>query len=134
MFCKKCGEKIVDGGKFCPACGTPAEQSNGEYVEEITETSIAVNEKQEENKMYEHPGEEETEKLFATVSTWCFLGYRILAMIPVLGWIFMLVIAFDENKNKANFARSYFLGLIIQILILILFYSSITGFLWGILN
>ena len=21
MFCKKCGEKIIDGAKFCPKCG-----------------------------------------------------------------------------------------------------------------
>ena len=26
MYCKKCGSKIVEGAKFCPKCGAPADQ------------------------------------------------------------------------------------------------------------
>lgn len=30
MFCEKCGTRIQDGVKFCPACGSPAQQGAGQ--------------------------------------------------------------------------------------------------------
>ncbi|MBS4913148.1 MAG: DUF805 domain-containing protein [Veillonella sp.] len=29
MFCKKCGEQLKEGAKFCAVCGTPVQQTNG---------------------------------------------------------------------------------------------------------
>ena len=29
MFCKKCGTKLADGAKFCPACGAASSQAGG---------------------------------------------------------------------------------------------------------
>lgn len=29
MFCKKCGKKLADGAKFCPACGAASSQAGG---------------------------------------------------------------------------------------------------------
>ena len=40
---------------------------------------------------------------------WGYFGYQILFMIPVIGFICLLVFAFGgSNKNVKNYARSFF--------------------------
>lgn len=68
---------------------------------------------------------EEIEKLpsqYRPLSAWAYFGYNILFTIPIIGWIFLIVFAFDSsNINRRSYARSYFCTAIIIIILQALF-------------
>ena len=53
------------------------------------------------------------------VSPWSYFGHGILYSIPVLGFIILLVQALGSasNVNIRNYARSYFCGLVLVLII-----------------
>ena len=51
---------------------------------------------------------------YKPLSPWAYFGYQLLFTIPLIGFIFLLVFAFNnDNINRRNFARSYFCSLIL---------------------
>ncbi len=53
------------------------------------------------------------------ISMWGYFGYSILFNIPVVGFIFLIIFAIGaKNVNKKNFARSYFCGIILALIII----------------
>lgn len=47
------------------------------------------------------------------ISSWGYLGYRILFNLPFIGWVVALVMAIGAtNVNVRNFARSQFIVLL----------------------
>lgn len=59
---------------------------------------------------------------YRVLSPWAYFGYSILFAIPLIGFILAIVFAFDNsNLNRRNFARSYFCGLLIAVILIILF-------------
>ena len=63
-------------------------------------------------KTYNVPAE------YTPISMWGYFGYSILFNIPVVGFVFILIFAIGSKKvNKKNFARSYFCGLILALII-----------------
>ncbi len=59
---------------------------------------------------------------YRVLSPWAYFGYSILFAIPLVGFICAIVFAFDNsNLNRRSFARSYFCGLIIAVVLIILF-------------
>ena len=53
------------------------------------------------------------------ISMWGYFGLQILFALPLVGWIFAIVLSFaSPNVNIRNFARSYFCGLILVLLLL----------------
>lgn len=76
-------------------------------------------------------------EMYRPVSPWGYFGYTLLFSIPLIGFIFMLVFAFDDsNINRRNFARSYFC--VLAILLILIAALAVTGvatsFLQTILN
>ena len=132
MFCSKCGNEVKEEIRFCPKCGNPvknASQNNVEKIETTGQTASAPREAVGKNPyaISQSANDLDGEPV---VSTWSFLGYRILELIPFVGFIVMIVFAVDKSKKiRANYARAYFLIFVIQILLIVLFYSSIVGFL-----
>ena len=65
---------------------------------------------------------------YKPLSPWAYFGYQLLFTIPLIGFIFLLVFAFNnDNINRRNFARSYFcfsIIVIIFIAIIFLLYGS----------
>ncbi|MEG1384510.1 MAG: hypothetical protein RSD08_04335 [Oscillospiraceae bacterium] len=48
------------------------------------------------------------------VRPWGYVGYFLLFSIPIVGLIFLIVFAFsDKNRNRRNFARGYFVYMLI---------------------
>ena len=48
------------------------------------------------------------------ISMWGYFGLQILFALPVVGWVFAIVLSFaSPNVNVRNFSRSYFCVLII---------------------
>ena len=67
---------------------------------------------------------------YKPVSSWGYVGYEILFMIPIIGFIFQIVFAFSKkNLNRRNFARSFFcwylLAAIVGLLALLLLFVLI---------
>lgn len=59
---------------------------------------------------------------YRVLSAWSYFGYNLLFSIPLIGFICAIIFAFDDtNLNRRNFARSYFCGLLIAIIVLIVF-------------
>lgn len=67
------------------------------------------------------------ESSFRPLSPWAYFGYSILFVIPVIGWIFLIVLSFNgENINRRNFARSFWcLLIVLAIVYTILLFSGI---------
>ena len=46
---------------------------------------------------------------YRPLSAWAYFGYQILFSIPVIGFICLIIFAFNnDNINRKNFARSFF--------------------------
>ena len=56
---------------------------------------------------------------YRPLSAWAYLGYNILFAIPLVGFIMLIVFAFDSsNINRRNYARSFFCAYLVAIIIL----------------
>lgn len=59
---------------------------------------------------------------YRVLSPWAYFGYSILFAIPLIGFVLAIVFAFDNsNLNRRSFARSYFCGLLIAVILIVLF-------------
>ena len=68
------------------------------------------------------------------ISSWGYVGYKILWSIPVIGWLFWLHAALaSSNRNKKNFARSFFCEVLLCILIAV-FAAVIIAAVGGLLS
>ena len=57
---------------------------------------------------------------YKPLSPWAYFGYNILFAIPLVGFIMLIVFAFDSsNINRRNYARSFFCAYLVAIIILI---------------
>ena len=60
---------------------------------------------------------------YAPLSPWAYIGYSILFAIPVIGLIIAAFLAFSNaNINRRNYARAFWLGILIAIVLGILLY------------
>lgn len=58
---------------------------------------------------------------YRPLSAWAYLGYNILFAIPLIGFIMLIVFAFDSsNINRRNYARSFFCAYLIAFILLII--------------
>ena len=57
---------------------------------------------------------------YRPLSAWAYFGYNILFAIPLVGFIMLIVFAFDSsNINRRNYARSFFCAYLVAIIFLI---------------
>ena len=56
---------------------------------------------------------------YRPISAWGYFGYNILFTIPIVGFILLIVFACGGtgNINLKNYARSYFCGLLVAIIV-----------------
>ena len=65
---------------------------------------------------------------YTPIKPFGYFFLQILYSIPVIGFIFLLIHAIGhENINRKNFARSYFCGLILVIIITIIVIATGVG-------
>ncbi len=64
---------------------------------------------------------------YRPLSAWAYWGLTILFSVPVVGFIFLIIFAFNgSNINRRSFARSYFCVLILAAIIIAVF--CVTGY------
>ena len=55
---------------------------------------------------------------YRPMGAWSYFGYQILFALPIIGQIALLICALSGNNiNRRSFARSYFCGLIICVIL-----------------
>lgn len=70
---------------------------------------------------------------YRPISMWGYFGYEILFMIPLIGWIIVIIFALTaDNVNLKNFARSQFCLLIINVVLWLVL--CFTGLLAALIN
>ena len=68
----------------------------------------------------------EGEERFRPMSSWGYFGYSLLFSIPLIGLILLIVFSLNnENINRRNYARSFFIGVLIAAVILLIL--TLTG-------
>ncbi len=66
---------------------------------------------------YDYSGSDE----FRPLSPWGYVGYTILFSIPIVGFIFLIVLTFSRsNINRRSFARSYWCWLLMTLIITVI--------------
>ncbi len=82
------------------------------------------NEKYEINKL---PSE------YRPIGAWGYFGYNILFAIPLIGFICLIVFSLDNsNINRRNYARSFFCSIVIALILVLLFGSTLAAVLTSI--
>ena len=65
---------------------------------------------------------------YRPISAWGYFGYNLLFLIPIAGFILLIVFSFDNsNINHRNYARSYFCALLLAIIIIVVFIALGAG-------
>ena len=56
---------------------------------------------------------------FKPLTAWQYFWLTILFSVPVVGFVFLLVFTFSNgNINRRNFARSYWCGLLVAVIVI----------------
>lgn len=72
---------------------------------------------------------EQISEQYRPLGAWAHFGYRLLFSIPLLGFIFLVIFSLDNsNINRRNLARSYFCGLVIGLVIVVILLMTGIGF------
>lgn len=136
MKCNNCGTENADGQQYCQGCGAALYGQSNMYTQQNQNTygqqnlysqqayttppqQVVYNQRiTKENLPYE----------FQPISMWGYFGYQILFMIPIIGFILLIVFALGgtKNVNLKNFARSYFCVTII-VLVVVLIIAAMGG-------
>ncbi|MBQ7340936.1 MAG: zinc-ribbon domain-containing protein [Oscillospiraceae bacterium] len=139
MFCKHCGTPLEDTVETCPNCGTtltevaePASEvveiAPGEVVEILPEpvpaAAIPAEPVEPTAKVvYQIPPENEP------LSAWSYFWLKVLFSVPIVGFVFLMIFTFHGgNLNRRSFARSYWCGLLVTVIVLAVLALIVYGF------
>lgn len=142
IVCKNCGSSIDDNAKFCTTCGQtisaemPSMSINNEPATTVQQSNYqqpVYNQPSYQNgynnqQPYQQPYSQQQIYInntnpqipaeYKPLSPWAYIGYGILYVIPIVGFILMIVFSFSGgNINKRNFARSFLYIFLIYIVI-----------------
>lgn len=82
----------------------------------------------EENVVIKNENTPNIPEQYKPLSAWAYFGYQILFSIPFIGFILLIVFAFNnDNINRRNFARSYFCTLVLVVILVIIILTIATS-------
>ena len=120
MKCVSCGATLADNVKFCTICGTPVKKEEPVApVVDVPPVAPPVARPVPPVAPVQPPVVvmPPQPKL---LGPWAYFGLQILFSIPLVGFICLIVFSLDDsNLNRRNFARSYWCGLIISLVLII---------------
>lgn len=106
MYCTNCREKLDEDCRFCPVCGKPVEEEKTDTQEQFGMQIRNYNPALDYNP----------------IGMWGYFFYTILLNIPIIGWIFIILfsVGVTKNINLRNYARSWFCGYIIALILFLI--------------
>ncbi len=134
-FCTSCGAPLTPGSKFCTACGTtvaPTQQAptpppaQPQYQQPQYQQPQYQQPAPPAAPVYQQPPVYPTtaaaDPREAVLKTGAYVGMFILSAIPIVGFILMIVWAVSDtvNRNKRNYARAYWVLMLISVCLSIL--------------
>lgn len=135
MFCRKCGNEVQAGQIKCPKCGEDLSYSripNAPYTQgPYGAPNVPYRPSEPVNAPNAYIKNYKPKLGYNPIGMWGYFGFNILFMIPVVGFICVLLFSFgvSKNANIRNYARSYLCIYIIAAVILLVF-GVILGMLW----
>ena len=154
MFCESCGTKLLEGAKFCGACGATIDTAQTAKAapqkpvvtnpnpqpppQPPTYTPPPVQAPPSYQQGYvppqppNYPVQTNTEPLRVLQ----YIGMFLLLCIPIVNIILLFVWSFGSsvNRNKKNFARAVLILSVIGIAISIIFGAAFISALAGLFN
>lgn len=122
MNCPNCGKENIEGA-FCTSCGSQLPVAE-QQAPASAPTYAAPPQPQPQPVQY--PSFVTPEQLppqYRPLSAWAYFGLQLLFAIPVVGFVFLIVFSFSSgNINRRSFARSYWCGLLITVIIIAVLY------------
>ena len=129
MFCKHCGIPLEDTVQTCPNCGTELTDATElevaavqalpeEVIEPVSEivpepVPAPVPEEPPVKVVYKIPPENEP------MGAWSYFWLKVLFTVPIVGFIFLMIFTFHGgNVNRRSFARSYWCGLLVLLVVI----------------
>lgn len=142
MFCKHCGIPLEENTQICPTCGTdltPVPETTTEAISEVaaeavTEAEVVAEVPVECSPVVTPPAAPQSAAVELPpqnrpLSGWAYFGLKLLFAAPIVGFIFLIVFSFSRgNINRRNFARSYWCGLLVFLIILAVMVLIVFGF------
>ena len=66
---------------------------------------------------------------YRPLGAWAYFGYSFLFAIPLIGFILLIVFSFsDANIARRNYARSFFCGFMLVLIVLAVFFVIALAF------
>lgn len=139
-FCPNCNSAVYDDrAELCPECGKPMNQNvcpscgrrlqPGQKCPHCSDCSA-------HGERYTVRNQSPEQTVSGGLSMWAYMGLILLAMVPVIGLIFMIVWAcgVSSNPQLARFARGMLLAKAALFLIGIIFFSVMMAAMQPLLN
>lgn len=118
MKCVSCGAELAEHVKFCTICGTPVKKEAP--AAPVADTPPVVPPVTRPVTPPPVPPVLMMPPQPKLLGPWAYFGLQILFSIPLVGFICLIVFSLDDsNLNRRNFARSYWCGLIISLVLII---------------
>ena len=157
MICKNCSAEIDNSASFCVVCGTPVEKAQPVYQAPEQPAYQAPAYQAPEQPAYQAPAYQAPEQpayqppvyqapvapapavvqpaivadnkaLAPVTSIGQYIGWSLVTMIPLIGFIMMIVWAIDtRNMNRANYFRAIWVVALISVVLIILPFFLLGG-------
>ncbi|NLW10643.1 MAG: zinc ribbon domain-containing protein [Clostridiaceae bacterium] len=129
MICSQCGKNNPDDARFCDGCGNTLQAApvNQGYTAPPPPPPPQYQQPQYQQS-YQQSGYTPAVDN-SPLSVGQYIGMYLLQIIPVVGFILLLVWAFsgDTNINKKNWARAMLIIMLIGIVLAIIFSVAFAG-------
>lgn len=117
MICHNCGNENENGVAYCVRCGAPmnAEQYAQQVPQQVPQAPQQVPQAPQAPQAPFIPEE------YKPLSPWAYFGYSLLFSIPLVGFICLIIFAFDKsNINRRNFVLGQWIGIAVGVALYIL--------------
>lgn len=136
MICSQCGKNNPDDARFCDGCGNTLQAApvNQGYTAPPPPPPPQYQQPQYQQS-YQQPGYTPAVDN-SPLSVGQYIGMYLIQLIPVVGFILLLVWAFsaDTNLNKKNWAKAMLIIMLIGIALTIVISIAMGGMIAALLN
>jgi hypothetical protein len=135
MICSQCGKNNPDDARFCDGCGNTLQAAPINQGYAPPPPPPPQYQQPQYQQSYQQPGYTPAVDN-SPLSVGQYIGMYLIQLIPVVGFILLLVWAFsaDTNLNKKNWAKAMLIIMLIGIALTIVISIAMGGMIAALLN